>query len=219
MSHSIPKALVFVFLAGGAYAQTGSGGQAAMPATDPAMCDALANMPSAPMTVEACRSMLQLAQDNPSAHRPGDDTMTCADIFAELGVATSAMSLSDEEAARRQKTVDDAQTLNERHATKAAAELAPNAAAMQAIGAVAPFVPSAVIDPAVAAQQAQIQAKGKVAGDAYAAEARHLTSESAAAIASTMSDPRTLRLSQLAVQKDCQQPPTQPASLKARKDD
>ncbi|MEO8012255.1 MAG: hypothetical protein ABI650_11465 [Dokdonella sp.] len=206
MSSPIAKAVFLVFLAGSASAQNSNSGQVAMPGADPAMCDALANAPNSPMTVEACRAMLTLTQDDPAAHRPGDESMTCADIFDELQAATADMHISVEEVRRRQKTLDDTQTLNERHGTKAAAALAPNAAAMQTLGAIAPFVPSAVIEPAVAAQQAQIQAKGKIAGDAYSAEARKLTGESADIAASTLSDPRTRRLSQLAVQKDCNAP-------------
>ncbi|MCY7354666.1 MAG: hypothetical protein LH470_06245 [Lysobacter sp.] len=175
-----------------------------MPTVDPAMCDAFANMPNAPMTVEACRSMMDIAKDDPAAHRPGDESMSCAAIFAELKTATRDMRISKEEAARREKTLRDGQTLNERHGTKAAAALAPNVATNHALAAIAPFVPNAAIAPAIAANQADIQAKGKVAGDAYAAEARKLTGESATAAASTMRNPRTKRLSQLAMQKDCQ---------------
>lgn len=206
MSNPIPKAVVLMLLASGVFAQSGQGGQEAMPTADPAMCDALANIPNAPMTAEACRSILSLTQDDPTAHRPGDEAMTCDDIFAELQDATADMHISDEEIARRQKSLEDTQTLNERHGTKAAAALAPNVATNQAIAAVAPFVPNAVTAPAIAANQADIQAKGKVAADAYVAEARQLTDQNAAAAASTMSDPRTKRLSQLAMQKDCQEP-------------
>lgn len=206
MSNPIPKAMVMIFLAGGASAHADNGQQPALPATDPGMCEALANMPSAPMTVEACKAMLKLTEDDPTAHRPGDESMTCADIFTELQVATGDLRISTEEVARRQKTIDDMQTLNQRHGTKAAAALAPNVAAMQAIGVVAPFVPSAVTEPAIIAQQAQIQAKGKVAANAYSAEARKLTGESADIAASTMGNPRTRRLSQLAVQRDCKEP-------------
>lgn len=206
MSRPIPKAIIVIFLAGGASAHARDGGTAALPSADPAMCDALANVPNAPMTVETCRTMLKLAEDDPTAHRAGDESMTCADIFTEIQNATGDMRISPEEAARRQKSLGDMQTLNERHGTKAAAALAPNVAAMQAIGVVAPFVPSAVTEPAIIAQQAQIQAKGKVAADAYSAEARKLTGESADAAAATMSNPRTRRLAQLAVQKDCAAP-------------
>lgn len=206
MSNPITKAVVLMLLASGVAAQTGQGVQSAMPTADPAMCDALANMPNAPMTVEACRSMLSLAQDDPTAHRPGDEAMSCDEIFTELQAATADMHVSDEEITRRQKSLDDTQTLNERHGSKAAAALAPNVATNQAIAAVAPFVPSAVTAPAIAANQADIQAKGKVSAAAYVAEARQLTDQNAAVAASTMSDPRTRRLSQLAMQKDCREP-------------
>lgn len=204
MSNPIPKAIVLMMFACSASAQTGHGGQAAMPTVDPAMCDVFATMPNAPMTVEACRSMMEIAKDDPAAHRPGDDAMSCAAIFAELETKTRDIRISKEEAARRQKTLSDMQTFNERHGTKAAAALAPNVATNQALAAIAPFVPNAALAPAIAANQADIQAKGKVAANAYSAEARKLTGESATAAASTMSDPRTRRLSQLAVEKDCQ---------------
>lgn len=203
MSNPIPKAVVLMLLASGVSAQTG---QAGMPSADPAMCDALANMPNAPMSVEACRSMLSMAQDDPTSHRPGDEAMNCDDIFTELEAATADMHISDEEIARRQKALDDTQTLNERHGSKAAAELAPNVAANQSLAAVAPFVPNAVLEPAIAANQADIQAKGKRSAAAYSAEARQLTDQNVAASASTMSNPRIRRLSQLASQKDCQAP-------------
>lgn len=203
MSNPIPKAVVLMLLASGVSAQTG---QAGMPTVDPAMCDALANMPNAPMTAEACRSLMKLAEDDPTAHRPGDETMTCDDIFAELEAATANMHFSDEEIARRQKALKDTQTLNERHGSKAAAELAPNVAANQALGVIAAVTPSVVTDRAIAANQADIQAKGKRSSAAYVAEARELTNQNVATGASTMSDPRTRRLSQLAVQKECDAP-------------
>jgi hypothetical protein len=96
--------------------------------------------------------------------------------------------------------------LNERHTSKAAAAVAPNVAALQSLSVVGNFLPSAVTAPLIAVQQADIQAKGKVAADAYLLEARQLTDNNASAAASTMSDPRTARLSQLAMQKDCPPP-------------
>ena len=53
-------------------------------------CEQLARMPSAPISVEACKAMLgmgtRLQSDaaDPSGRRPGDESMTCAAIFAEL---------------------------------------------------------------------------------------------------------------------------------------
>ncbi len=206
MSNPILKAVLLMSLACSASAQTGPGGQAAMPTADPAMCDSLANIPNSPMTVEACRSMLQIAKDDPAAHRKGDATMTCADIYAELKTATRDIRVSDAEAARRDKSLRDTQTLNERHGTKAAATMAPNMAALQTLGAVGAVTPNAVISPLVAAQMADLHAKQKVAGDAYLAESRQLTDQNTSTAASTMRNPRTRRLSQLAMQKDCQPP-------------
>lgn len=177
-----------------------------MPAVDPAMCDSLANLPNSPMTVEACRSMLLIAKDDPASHRKGDATMTCADIFAELKTSTADIRISAAEAARREKSIRDTQTLTARHSAKAAPAMAPNMAALQALGTAGAFLPNAVTAPLVAVQMADLQAKQKVAGDAYIAEARQLTDQNTSASASTMRNPRTRRLSQLAVQKDCQPP-------------
>jgi len=204
MSNPTLKAFGLMLLACSASAQTGPGGQAAMSPVNPAMCDAFASMPNSPMTVEACRSMLQVVKDDPSAHRKGDAAMTCAEIHAELKAATASMGVSDAEAARRKKSLEDTQTLNERHGSRAAAATAPNAIALQSLAVLGAVTPSAVTAPLVAAQQADLQAKGKVAADAYLLESRQLTNDNASVAASTMRDPRTARLSQLAVQKACQ---------------
>ncbi|MEO5732647.1 MAG: hypothetical protein ABIN96_17725 [Rubrivivax sp.] len=206
MSNTILKAVVLMSLACGVSAQTGDASQAAMPTIDPAMCDALANMPNSPMTVETCKLQLHLAKDDPSAHRKGDAAMSCADIFAELKTATATMGISDQEAARRRKSIRDTETLNQRHGSKAAAAMAPNMAALQTLGVISAVVPSAVTAPLIATQVADLHAKQKVAGDAYLVEARRLTGENASAVASTMSNPRTVRLSHLAMQKDCPLP-------------
>ncbi len=53
-------------------------------------CAKLASMPNAPMSVEACEKLQGTQQaynqsaSDPSAQRPGDDQMTCAQITAEL---------------------------------------------------------------------------------------------------------------------------------------
>jgi hypothetical protein len=177
-----------------------------MQTVDPAMCDALANMPAAPMTAQTCRSMLQLAVDDPSAHRKGDAAMGCAEIAAELKAATARMGVSSAEAAQREASVRASQTMNERHGSKAAAAVAPNVAALQSLAVIGAVTPSAVTAPLIAAQQAEMQAKGKVAADAYLLEARQRTGESAAAVASVSREPRTARLAQLAAQKNCPPP-------------
>ncbi len=68
-------------------------GPNAMPENmDPAMCDQLASMPNAPMSAEACRSMMGMAQgmktagSDPSAMRAGDENMSCEQINAEMQV-------------------------------------------------------------------------------------------------------------------------------------
>jgi len=73
-------------------------GPGAMPENmDPAMCDELGKMPNAPMSVEACRSMMGMAKSmkqgaaDPNARRAGDETMTCDQIIGEIQANGSPM--------------------------------------------------------------------------------------------------------------------------------
>lgn len=205
MSHPIPKAVILSMLVWNTMAQAGPSGQASMPTADPAMCDALAQMPNAPMTVESCKAMMQIGRDDPSAHRAGDEAMTCDQIFAEMQ-ATPGMGVSEAEAARTNKIIRDGETLTARHSAKASAAIAPNMAVISAIGVASNVLPNAVTAPLVAAQQAQMAAKGKVAGDAYLKETRQLTTDSTAMMSSRLGNPRVSRLSNLAMQKGCTPP-------------
>lgn len=75
-----------------------------------ALCDSLATMPNAPMSVEACRAMTGMAaqwgaaEADPSAKRPGDDAMTCDAIFAELQAEAGA-GIGDANGARAEALV------------------------------------------------------------------------------------------------------------------
>ena len=70
-----------------------------MPLIDPAMCDQLAQLPNSPRPAEACRTMMKMAQEDPSANRAGDEAMSCDQIFAEIK-KTPRKGVSSAEAAR-----------------------------------------------------------------------------------------------------------------------
>lgn len=176
--------------------------QTDMPAVDPAMCDQFANMPNAPMTVEACRKLLNLAVDDPASHHPGDEAMTCDEIFAELKTRTPA-GVSPEEATRDEALVEQASTMNERHAKQNALESAPESAALRA----ASVLPPPLGAPIAATAMASVQKKGVAATDRYMTEVHEVTNGSADIVERNFGhDPRMARLSQLAVTKQCETP-------------
>jgi hypothetical protein len=173
--------------------------QTAPQPVDPAMCEQLANMPAAPMSVESCKSMLGLAVDDPASHRPGDEAMSCKQIFAEMQTRLPS-GVSSEEAARREALVQQASTMNERHAKANAIESAPEARALQT----ASVMPGPLATPVVAATEASLKKKRAVATKRYLDEANQVTAGSASAIEQTFGDdPRRKRLGQLAAQKGC----------------
>jgi len=176
--------------------------QTAMPTVDPAMCDQLAAMPSAPMTAEACRKLMGIAVDDPASHRPGDEAMSCEQIFAELETRNPA-GVSPEEAARQEALIEQGRTMNERHARRNAIESAPEAAALQT----ASMLPAPLADPIAAAAMASVQKKGVVATKRYMTEVHEVTGGAADIVDQKLGqDPRLARLSQLAVSKQCGAP-------------
>jgi hypothetical protein len=205
MSSPIPTAIILSMLAWHSMARADPSGQPSVQTTDPAMCDALAGMPNAPMTVASCKAMMQMGRDDPAAHRAGDETLTCDQIFAEMQ-ATPGMGVSNAEASRTEQIIRDGETLTERHAAKASVALAPNVAAVSALGVVGTVLPNAALAPAMAAQQADLVAKNKVAAADYLKDVHQLTTDSTEMMESRLGNPRVSRLSNLAMQKNCAPP-------------
>ena len=176
--------------------------QMALPTVDPALCDQVAAMPNGPMTAETCKQMMRMAVDDPATHQPGDEAMSCAQIFAELETRKPA-GVSAEEAARHEALLVQATTMNERHASMNAIESAPEAAALQT----ASLLPAPLANPIAAAALASAQKKGVVATDRYLTEARQVTAGAGDIVEQTLGqDPRLARLSQLAAKKQCTGP-------------
>lgn len=174
-------------------------------------CQQLAAMPNAPMTVEACEARmaafgnLGAAAATPGGARPGDGSMSCAQITAELqssnfsGIsrATAAESVAAGEELRAAQASAQARTVGlagRQTAETAAASMGPNA-----------------VGGAVAAKQAAEQAALRQSVGAEMGPARERTAMANAAsaqelAASLQANPRVATLIQLAAAKNCQMP-------------
>jgi hypothetical protein len=185
-------------------------------ALDPAMCDQLASIPNAPMSAEACRSMMMMQQSmkaastDPRAVRPGDEAMSCEQIIAELK-ATSGPMISQETAAQSKAAGEASVALMEKQNAEAKAFIAGQVAMGVGTGALS-MLPGG----GYAAQAAQMamMAQQKAFADKQAAEAAPVRAQTSQALTRTgselgqamQSNPRMARLMQLTMDKNCQLP-------------
>lgn len=186
--------------------------QGGMPTLD---CSQLAAMPNAPMSVAQCeqqntvmRQMLE-AMNAPGGERPGDDTLTCAQIIAELK-SLSVPGVSAHNRAEAAAAGRDLKATTDRVAGEtaglAASQGAKTAAAAVAGGAGVPAVSGAVAS-ANAAEAAAFSARAT-------AEVRPAQQRTTAAIAASQTDltqamranPRFGRLIRLTQERQCQVP-------------
>lgn len=106
-----------------------------------AECDQLANMPNAPISAEACRSMMEMARSyeraaaDPHASRPGDEALTCAQLFAELKTMRG-VGLSDATTRQAAASVEEGVALAQRQAAEISALVAQTIAMGAAAGAI-----------------------------------------------------------------------------------
>ncbi|MEO8346935.1 MAG: hypothetical protein ABI607_14685 [Betaproteobacteria bacterium] len=184
-----------------------------------AACDQLAGMPSAPMSVEACKAMINMgtrldaAAADPSARRPGDEAMTCAAIFAELkGLA--AVGISETSMARAEAVVRDGSAQITRQSGEVSAFIVESYALGAAVGALGAVTPNFVGAAIAAAWQAQFIALGaKLTAEQAPLRAR--TNEALMASAdelnqSMQANPRFARLVALGASKRCEPPANAP---------
>ena len=129
-------------------------------------CDKLTGMPNAPMSVEACRTMIRMDEDDPSTHRPGDETMSCNQIFAELRTMQGE-GVSEANAAQTDTVFREAQALGALHAAEMARQMTPSPLAIASS-----FLPNAVGALLMAPEQARTvaaMAKLKAEDERYSA--------------------------------------------------
>jgi hypothetical protein len=187
---------------------------------DPAMCDQMAAIPNAPMTPEACRAMIGMAQgmktsgSDPSAMRAGDETMSCDQITAEMRAVATPM-VSAETGAQARAAADAELALRERQQAEAQGFVAGQMA--MGVGAAAVGVLPGGGYAAMAAQQAMM-AQQQAFAQKQAAEAAPVRAQTSQALTATTTEmtqamrenPRFARLMNLSVQKSCPPPPDIP---------
>lgn len=180
-----------------------------------AACDRLAAMPNPPMSVAACKAMVNMGTSlnagaaDSSARLPGDEAMTCADIFTELKTIAGA-GISDTNTARNEAVVRDGTALAHRQAGELNAFMAETYAWGVVAGLVGAFTPNFVGAAIAAAWQGRAIAFGARQA-AEQAPLRARTNETLLASANELSqsmnaNPRFARLGQLAMNKRCEPP-------------
>jgi hypothetical protein len=122
-------------------------------------CAQLGALPNPPMSVEACRAMLDMgaqfeaAANHPAARRPGDERMSCAAIFAELQAVAGA-GISEASRTRAQGVVTSGPALANRQAAELNAFVIKSYALGAVAGVVGAFTPNFVGAALAAAWQA-----------------------------------------------------------------
>lgn len=178
-------------------------------------CEQLAGVPNAPMSVEACKALMGMAAGfeaaaaDPNAQRPGDDAMTCTQIFAEL-TTMRGVGVSDATATQSEAVVKDGTALATRQAGELTAFIAESYALGAGAGLLSAYTPNFVGAAIAAAWQAQLMA---LAAKAQAEQAPIRARTNQAMLANTgemsramQSNPRFARLMQLGMKKNCEPP-------------
>lgn len=223
ISSAFVVSIVIVATAGGAHAQLFGGAQPqprgpnAIPDNlDPAMCDQMAAMPNAPMSPEACRSMLGMAQgmktsgSDPSAMRPGDETLSCDQINAEMRSVARPM-VSAETGAQARAAADAQMALMQKQQAEQKALIAGQMAV--GVGAAAlgmvpggGYAAMAAQQAMMAQQQAFAEKQAKEAAPVRAQTSQALTATTTEMTQAMRENPRFARLMNMSIEKSCPPP-------------
>ena len=185
---------------------------------DADICADIASGPSAVMSLDACRSMMQMQQrmqqssSDPNAVRPGDETLTCAGIYAEIRTSGWPM-MSQATIAQNQQAGAAAMATLEQQKADTRGYVAGQVA--MGVGSVALGMVPGVGGLATNAMQMAMDAREKRFEERQEAATSSLMAQSAPAIQATEAEigdavrtnPRYARLMQLVVDKGCP-PPT-----------
>lgn len=186
------------------------------PGVGPDTCDQLAKLPNPPISVEACKAMLGLAKqldeaaNDPRGRRPGDDALSCRQIFDELKSLTD-VGLSKATTERMESVAQQGEVQAARSAAEMTAFMVETTAVGVAIGAMSAVVPNFVGAAIAAAWQARavaFAAKQQAEAAKLSTQLSPALGDAAKELAQAMqADPRFARLSQLAMQNECEPPP------------
>ena len=218
MSYLSPAIRIFLIVAvlGEVHGQ-GIGGFPQMPGgvgMTAADCEQLARMPNSPISVATCKSMMGIAAGVESAAsapgaQPGDDALTCAQIFSELKALTD-VGISDANMANSDALVRDGTALATRHAGELSAFMVESAAVGAAVGALSLVLPNFALTAIAAAWQAQVMG---MAARAQAEQApinarinQAMVANAGELMQAMQANPRFARLMQLGINKNCEPP-------------
>ncbi len=225
LSSALMMSIAIIAFTGAAQAQLfgapqPSGPNAIPDNLDPAMCDQLAAMPNAPMSAEACRGMIGMAQgmktsgSDPSAMRAGDETLSCDQINAEMRSVATPM-VSAETSAQARVAADAQMALMQKQQAEAQGFVAGQMA--MGVGAAAlgmvpggGYAAMAAQQAMMAQQQAFAQKQAADAAPVRAQTSQALTATSTEMTQAMQANPRFARLMNLSVEKNCPPPPDIP---------
>ena len=185
---------------------------------DADICADIASGPSPAMSLEACRSMMQMQQrmqqssSDPNAVRPGDENLTCAGIYEEIRASGLPM-MSQATIAQNQQAGAAAMATLEQQKADTRGYVAGQVA--MGVGSAALGMVPGVGGFATNAMQMAMDAREKRFEERQDAATASLMAQSAPAIQATEAEigeavrtnPRYARLMQLVVDKSCP-PPT-----------
>ena len=226
LSSALMVSIAIVAFAGAAQAQLfgapppPSGSNAIPDNLDPAMCDQIASMPNAPMSAEACRSMIGMAQgmktsgSDPSAMRPGDEGMSCDQISAEMRSVATPM-VSAETGAQARAAADAQMALMQKQQAEAQGFVAGQVAMGVGVGALGMlpgggYAAMAAQQAMMAQQQAFAQKQMQDAAPVRAQGSQAITATTTEMTQAMRENPRFARLMNLSVEKSCPPPPDMP---------
>ncbi len=178
-------------------------------------CEQIGRMPNAPISVEACKAMLgmgtRLQPDaaDPSARRPGDESMTCAAIFAELKTLAD-VGISETSTAKAEAAVAGGTAMVTRQTAQLSAFIIETYALGLVAGAVGAYTPNFVGAALAAAWQARAMGLGATMAAEQASLRAPLSEAMLANVGelgeSMRSNPRFARLMQMGASKECEPP-------------
>ncbi len=180
-------------------------------------CEALAKQPSPAMTVETCRAQqaayggLGQAVNTPGGERPGDESMTCAQIIAEMQSSHFA-GVSPETAQAGVVAGQQLQDTYQRRMAMAGTMSAQHMGESMAVAGAPNAVQGAVMYKQTAEQQALAR---DAAAEMQPARTRAMMANAASAnelATNLQANPRFARLMQLVLQKNCQYSDAPPGS-------
>jgi hypothetical protein len=180
-------------------------------------CEVLAKQPSPAMTVEACRAQqaayggLGQAVNTPGGERPGDESMSCAQIIAEMKSSHFA-GVSAETAQAGVVAGQQLQDTYQRRMALAGTMGAQHMGESMAVAAAPNAVQGAVMYKQTAEQQALAR---DAAAEMQPVRTRAMMANAASAdelAANLQANPRFARLMQLVMQKNCQYSDAPPGS-------